>query len=140
MKYIVLPFLVFGCVLSLKSQTSKEIFRLRAFETKIKMDDQPYKEGGWQERNIVVVINFAKMKIQTYGDKPTDIDLIVEKENYKDDSSNMNYIYSGVDPEGEKCTVTLVVFAYPAGSHIATLGIDFYELRQTALFRLKKDE
>jgi hypothetical protein len=133
--------LISFCYLSAQDQSSS-VYRFKAFEviSRSDNDNSEISESDWEPRDIVVVINFDKSKVQTYGKRPVDIDLIKQTNSFTNDDGNYVFKYSGVDKDGSKVYVTLVIFKDNTKLHIATLVLDYYESKIAISFRLKRDD
>ena len=84
-KFILLTFSTFLVVYSY-CQSEKQVFRLKAFQSVVKTDNdnRTVSDNDWDNADIVVVIEFDKNKIHTYGDKEEDLDLIRKIDSYID--------------------------------------------------------
>ena len=118
-----------------------QVYRLRAFSTHVAIlndnGDEISKPDLWVESETVVVINMDKYKIHTYGQKETDIDL-TDKIETRDEKDKISFDYTGVDEDGEKCRITVVV--YKTGQkHVATLIVMHINMKMAVIYRLQKD-
>lgn len=88
--------------------------------------------------DILVVFNIDKGKINTYGEKELNFDIVKTFDKYPNANGDDIFSYTAVDEEGNKCKVMVTIFHQPENGHVATLRI-IYKYG-SLIFRLKKDE
>lgn len=111
------------------------VHKYRAFKYKLFcLDHEPYES---EDINILVVINFDKMKVHTYGKREMDIDLIQQKNLFYDKNENMHVIYQAVDNDGVNCNLEIILFKNQNEGHLATLTIEYNGC--SLVYRLKSN-
>lgn len=117
-----------------------QVFKYKAFETyhRNNGDYKDVSEKEWINTNFLVVLNFDKDKINTYGQTKGDFDIIKYIGNDLDDSGNIVWKLDLLDKQGEKCTAEVTFFKHSPSFHVGTMTL-YYPYEQI-FFRLKKDE
>ena len=135
MKYIMLG------IISLYSHVAySQVYKFRSFETYYATSiERTQKADAWQwnKVDILVVINYNKHKVDTYGEEETHYDLVKLEDTFTTEEGDNVDKYIGIDQNGEKCTVNIIVFKDQTGTHCATVSIDY--IPGTLYFRLKKE-
>jgi hypothetical protein len=132
---------VFLSALVLSSFTGQsQVYKFRAFQSYFRPSDQtrPTSEDDWNKVDILVVLNFDKNKVTTFGNKEGDYDFISQNETYRNSNNDKVLSYQTIDGEGEKCTIEITIFNDQSGIHVATLSC-IYPFGSIN-FRLKKIE
>lgn len=95
-------------------------------------------EKEWIATDFLVVFNFDKNKVNTYGKTKGDFDIIKYVSNDTDEQGNVNWKLELLDEKAEKCTSEISFFKNSPNFHIGTFTL-YYPYEQI-FFRLKKDE
>lgn len=94
---------------------SAQVHKYRVFQSRITGYDNNGNKVGEHlsdTLNILLVVNYEKLTIETYGEKEAHYDLIrLNKDYYKDGDKWMEY--EGVDDSGDKCNITFVTYGNP---------------------------
>jgi hypothetical protein len=127
-----------------QSSPGPQVYRFLSFETKMAMDPEKghQYEVDWTPSTILVVFDFAKRKVHTYGEKKGDYDLITVPNGEVGSDGSITYNNDAVDEEGKKVNILLKVFAKPVGKHVASFSISSYDEKHHTYwyFRLQRDD
>jgi phosphopentomutase len=137
-----MKYLLMG-ILSLYSHFGySQVYKFKAIDAYLEQYDENGKDtttGEWEKSGVLIVVDFTKNKIKTFGQTPQDYDLLYLENKLTDLQGNIKYIYPAVDAEGVKCEVQLVIFKQKIHSpNIANLA--FHYSKMSLVLRLKKDE
>ena len=124
-------FIVFiSCCLTSYSQ----VYKFKAYQSCLsRHSDKTIKESEWNNVDILIVINIDKKKINTYGEKEGDYDILkIESDEIMKDSTMM-LTYSAIDEDGEKCKI--YTFKYKDGKR--TMVFEYPEIELA--FRIRKN-
>lgn len=138
MKYIITISL-----LLLVSMSYSQVYKYKAFNTFFSIYDEKGKYVRKDDSTLVdflVVINFEKKKITTFGKRIGDIDLVSDINTYDDKEGNTWVDYDAVDGDGEKCKVQILIFKDQNQYQKSTLYIDYPKARTALVLRLRKDD
>lgn len=120
-----------------------QVFRLRAFSSHLALLDEKGDEISnkdlWAQSTDFVVINMDKQKVQVYGNKDIDIDLM-SRDIPRKDSDKISFDFTGVDKNGDKCSVTVIVYTGIPETHVATLVISYAAVKLAMIYRLKRSD
>lgn len=137
MKTIVIGILI---ILS-TTQAYGQVYKFKAFNTYFKYYDENLKPISTQDSisvDFLVVMNFTKNKINTYGKQEGDMDLIETIEDTTDAEGNVERLYNAIDQFGEKCQVHMKFFK--SGHESDCVMFYYYATPGVAMvYRLKKD-
>lgn len=120
-----------------------QVYKYKAFNTYFSVYDETGKFVRKDDSTIVdflVVINFKNKKINTYGKRTGDIDLVSDISTYDDKEGNTWVDYDAVDGDGEKCKVQILIFKDQTQYQKGTLYIDYPKARTALVLRLRKDD
>jgi len=121
-----------------------QVYKLKVFRTKLAFfDGEDWKTKGVNETSFLAVINLDKDKIQTYGKKFGDYDIIKIKKSEVDEDGGVFAMFDGIDENGENCAITLSIFSekikiQSEDGAIASLGIRYGD--RLLVFYMKKDD
>jgi hypothetical protein len=126
---ILLCLLSFNCI-------AQSVYKFRCFESNLSSKYEYSKKVKWESTDFLVVINLDADKIDTYANSEMHIDLVDKLETVtKNDYVEFNY--QGVDEEGLRCVVSVIVYKDQDNNHKATLKISYSDYVFT--FRLMKN-
>jgi hypothetical protein len=129
-------------VLWLSSISSySQVYKYKAFNTYFKYFDEngnAIKISDSISVDFLVVMNFEKSRINTYGKQEGNMDLIKCLEDTVDEEGNISRIYTGVDQSGEKCQVQMKFYK---GLHESDCILFYYYATPgvAMVYKLKKD-
>ncbi len=129
MRIIIVAFL-----LLIGSTASSQTYKFKAFQVKYIDKEDKRNSTDWEDRDILIVINTDRKKLYTYGEKEGEYDLIFRSE-YKDDSGNTILKYTGIDEDGLRMSISVILYRDQTGRHGATLILDYSNI--ALYFRLK---
>jgi hypothetical protein len=133
MKYLLFIIALFSGAVSYCQVTKYKAYQKYWDDFKL---NKPISEDKWDSANIVVVMDFTKMKVRTFGQETGDFDLITLKD-VKDIGVGKSYIYEGVDNSGDKCLIGIQFYSDKTKRTIAGLKIVYDEFG--LYFRLEED-
>ena len=137
--FILITILLFSKFSS--SQDKQQVLKFRAFKAGMFSVDPP-DSSGWQETDILVVINFNDAhlnKINVYAKKNNQYDIVEYIKDYTDESKTSWSVYKGVNDDGELLTIELGLFENTNFEHISTIIIT-NKNRFSIVYKLKKNE
>ena len=131
-------FLTFGiCLLSIVSYS--QVYKFKAYQTYVREDlSKDIDPAKWNTVDFLVVVNLTKNKINTYGNKEGDYDLIKLTDDYTTKGGDRIITYTAVDEDGEKCTIQIIRYKDADISAAATIVIQYHS--GELAFRVKKDD
>lgn len=133
--------IVLAILISFTYSCEAQVYKFKAFNTYFKYYDEggnPIKTGDSVSVDFLVVMNFAKNKINTYGKQEGNMDLVETIEDITDVEGNIERIYNGIDQFGEKCQVYMKF--YKSGHESDCIMFFYYTGPGVAMvYRLKKD-
>jgi hypothetical protein len=133
-KRILLIIPVLLCSLSSYSQVTKyKAYQKYWDDFKL---NKPVPVDNWDSASILVVMDFTRMKVRTFGQQTGDFDLLTLK-NVKDLDIGKSYLYDAIDNEGDKCTIVIQIFPDQTKRCIAALKIVYDTFG--VYFRLESD-
>lgn len=93
-------------------QVHSQVYKFRAFETTLsEYNGKEYVQKEDNKTNILVVFNVPDLKVQTYGETKSDIDLTDMIDQHTDSLGGKWLMYNGVDENGKQCEIHLLVYA-----------------------------
>jgi hypothetical protein len=135
MKRLIVLLVLFGGLTSYA-----QVYKFRAFQTygDNSKGARTIMESDYSKVDFLVVINLDKNRINTYGEKPYQFDIVKAFEPFKNKSDDDVLKYNAVDTDGDECNLTVVIFKNQEAMHTATLIVSYPSF--DVHFRLKKND
>lgn len=117
-----------------------QVLKFKAFQTyhRNNGDFKDVSDKDWINTDFLIVTNFDKNKINTYGQTKGDFDILKYDSNDTDENGNIVWKLDLLDKSAEKCKAEVIFYKQSPTFHIGTL-ILYYPYEQI-FFRLKRDE
>ncbi len=132
MKKLLLLLLITICHLSTNAKT----FKFKAFSTAVFSTGHSTMTN--ENTNILVTLDLDKLKLVIYTVPESNIDIVKMEESYKDGVNTTHLKFTGVDEDGTKCNVELLLYGNSTTDDIGTLVVGYNNMN--CCYRLKKDE
>lgn len=124
MKYFI-PLI--GCFLICFLDSNAQTMKYKSFSSKLIRYDSNHTEienPEWEKSEILVVVNFDKRKVDTYGKETGNYDLVKSVGEKVDKDDNYYVAYDAIDKVGDKCQIIIkFVDNLNPDNCIAILGI-----------------
>jgi len=136
-----MKYFIAAIALIYSSASYSQVYKYKAFNTYFKYFDETGKAIRTSDSisvDFLVVFNFPKNRINTYGKQEGNMDLISTLEDTTDQDGNVERIYTGIDQFGEKCEVHMKF--YKAGYESDCILYYYYATPGVSMvYKLKKD-
>lgn len=139
MKKKIIPVVLFLVGLSASAQVEK----YKAFNTFFLIYDTAGAIIDTQDSisvDLLVVMNWPKSKINTYGKREGNMDLIQKLASKIDEYGDRYVRYEGVDQDGEKCMVQWVIYKIPFNGSDGTLSFYYPKPNVSMVYRMKRND
>lgn len=125
-------------LLLLSSPINAKVFKFKAFSTAVFFTDghEPIKN---EDVNILVVLDMDKLKLNIYAEKEGNIDIIEVQSAFVDNDNIDHFKFKGVDNDGYKCDVELLLFINRTTDQLGSLVVVFNNGTKCC-YRLKSNE
>lgn len=91
----------------------------------------------WKETDILICIDLTKDKLTIFSKETQVINIVTYGASWINSKGNTEWEFSAIDFNGNRCTITYILFADKSGTHVATLAVNYSDI--SFRYRLKEN-